>query len=289
MKDIFWIILFSFFCFNLLAQPFDKAPDTPRKTKRIIEWVRPNLEAKSVKGMVSTFDKNGHLIHYTTQEDSSIFNTHHILDNRGRVIETREGQGTNLFKTRYIYKADRKIKETSYRGKVNRSVSFYNKKGWVVEKKDYSKGLELGNAFRLKERILYEHNKRGQVTGEKIMTYNLPNSKDFNTRKKVYHYHSDFHFLIKSVEYDYDGTASTVEDYAYYRDGKVKSVVTNYLKDKTVSIKEFLYKKGKPWQVIFTERGLRHVEVYTDGRLIRLRSYNSNKLYRVVDYQYEYF
>ncbi|MFT5166426.1 MAG: hypothetical protein ACI8P3_001657 [Saprospiraceae bacterium] len=289
MKYLFSIAIFSLVCFSLSAQPFDKAPDSDKKIKSIIEWVRPNLDAKSVKTMVSTFDINGHLLSYTTQSDSSIYNTYHILDNKGRIVETREGQGADLFQTRYTYKPDLLIKETSFRGKVNRWVDFYDKKGSVAEKKNYAKGLELGNNFRLKERTIYEYNNRGQVIGEKIMSYDLPDSKAFNTRKKIYHYHSELHYLTKTVEYDYDGSVSRVEDYAYYTDRKIKSMITNSLKDEIVGTKEFLYKNGKIWQQISTERGVRHVEIYTDGRLIRLRSYNNDKVYRVVDYQYEYY
>jgi hypothetical protein len=288
MKYILSIVVYLS-CFNLAAQPFTKAPESKKKIKKIIEWVRPNLDSKSVKAMVSSFDFNGHLLSYTTQEDSSIFNTRHTLDKKGRILVTKEGEGSDLFTTRYTYKPDLVTKETTFRGKVNRSVDFYNKKGVLIERKDYAKGLELGNNFRLKERTLYDYNQRGQLAGEKIMTYDLPDSKQFNTRKKIYHYHSTHHYLIKTISYDYDGSPSMVEDYAYFPDRNVKSVITNYLKDELIGTKEFLYKNGKIWQKVSTEGGIRHVEVYIDGRLIRLRSYNNNKIYRVVDYQYEYY
>lgn len=296
IKKISLLSFILFLGFNLHAQPYDKAPETKKKVKRITEWVSPSLKAKSVKGMASSFDQNGHLLNYTSGGEPSILNTYNILNKKGVVLETREGKGIDLLLTRYTYKSDRTIKEWSFRGKLNREVVFFNKKKQKIEMKTYSKGLELGNKFQLKERVIYKYNTRKQLVSEKIMVYNMPNSKKFDTRKKTYHYHSSHRYLLKTIEYDFDGTVSIVEDYAYtdiklskapmY---KVKLIISNYLKDKTVATKEFLYKKGKIWQKITTERGIRHVEVFADGRLIRLRSYNNENIYRVVDYQYEYY
>lgn len=288
IRAIFFLV-FSLWAFSLPAQPYEKAPAAAKKVKMITEWVRPNLKTKSLKGMVSTFDRNGHLLTYTSPKDSSIFNTRRILNRKGQILESREGQGTDLFLTRYSYQSDRTIKESSFRGKDNRLIHFYNKKGSLIESKSYSRGLELGNAYQLRERIVYQYNKRAQRIGEKIMTYDLAKKNVFNTRKKIYHYDSRYGYLIKTVEYDYDGSPSVVNDYAYYPDKKVKSVITNYLKDQTIGTIEYLYKAGKLWQKISTDRGFRNVEIFTDGRLIRLRSYNNDRIYRVVDYEYAYY
>ncbi len=287
-------ILFPLF---LCAQPFDKAPATAKKIKNITEWIRPNLNATSVKGMVSAFDKNGNLLSYTGDFEHSIFNTYHILDKKGRIVETLEGKGVNRYKTRYFYKKNQKTVEKIFRGKMTRENYYYDKYNKITEFKSFSKGLELGKKFQVKERIIYKYNSRGQCISEKIMTYKMPNSKKFDTRKKIYYYHSSTRHLIKTIEYDYDGKPSVVADYAYFKSSSdtkgikapVKSIITNFLKDDQVSTEEFKYQKGKIWQKILTERGFRHVEVYTKGRLIRLRSYNNDKLFRVVDYQYGYY
>jgi len=274
---------------NVQGQPYEKAPESKKKIREIIEWIRPNLKAKSSQGMISTFNKKGHLMTYTSSDDSSIMNTYHLLDPQGRVLETREGKGTDLFLTRNTYKKDRTIKVTSFRGKDNRIISFLDKKGKIVEQKTYVRGLEIGKQYQLKERIIYQYNKKNQLTAEEVRTYKLPKSKSYAARKKTYHYHPDYRFLIKTVEYDYDKSVSVVEDYAYYPDRKLKSIISNFIKDDLVSTKEFLYKDGALWQRIAMERGIRHVEVFTGGRLIRLRSYNNDQIYRVVDYQYAYY
>ena len=289
MKKISLLLGFSIGCFGLLAQPFKEAPKTKKKIRQIIEWVRPNLDAQSTKSMVSTFDRNGHLLTYLSKDKISTLNTRKIMDKRGRLIEKREGEGIDQCLTRYTYKPGQKIEETSFKGKKERRIYFYNKNNKLLEKKTYARGLELGESYQLRERIVYQYNKSQQLIGEKIVSYDLIKSKKFNTRKNVYHYHPDYKHLIKVVFYDYDGSTRLVEDYGYYSDGKLRLIISNHLKDQTVATKEFLYKDGRIWQKISSDRGIRHVEVFVDGRLIRLRSYSSDKVYRVVDYQYEYY
>lgn len=274
---------------GLLAQPYDVAPRTKKKVHRIIEWISPSVNSKSTKGMVSTFDRKGNLTSYTSDDEYEVMNTTYLLDKKGRPTEVLEGKGSDRIQTKYTYQSDRTIKDERFRGKHNRIIHFYDKKGKLLERKSYSKGLELGNRFRLKEQVFYKYNSRDQLITESYRTYNMPKSKDFLSRKKSYYYHTQYRTLLKTVEYDYDNTASVIEDYAYNKDKTVKSIITSFVKDDTYATKEILYKKGKIWQRITTKQGIRHVEVFVDGRLIRLRSYNGDKIYRVVDYQYEYY
>lgn len=272
----------------LFAQPYEKAPRLPKSVHRITEWVRPSLKTKSVKGMVSEFDRKGNLLSYTSQ-DSTILNTRHILNAKGQVLERREGEGPNAILTRFSYQADRMIEESSFRGKQNRVIYFYNKKRQVVERKTYSRGLELGDAYLLRERILFQYNKSGQCINEQIRSYSLNRPNQYETRKKIYHYHSDKQHLQKVIYYDVDGSPSAVEDYAYYDDGKLKSLIRSFLKNQVIETEEYLYQNGKLWQRITNEMGSRHVEVFAKGRLVRLRSYHGDQLYRVVDYQYDFY
>lgn len=288
MEKIFLLFILSGLTFSLWSQPYDQAPKLSKKVMRITEWVSPNLNTKPVKGMVSHFDRHGNLLSYTGR-DSSILNTRHVLNSKGQILEKREGEGVNTIVSRFSYNPARTVCDMSFRGKQNRLIYFYDQKRKLVEQKMYSRGLELGKNYQLRERILFQYDKSGKLLSEKCIAYSLNRPREFETRKKIYHYHPEKKYLTKVINYDFDGSPSMMEDYVYYSDGKLKSMFRSYLKNQRLESIEYLYQDGKLWQRITSEMGSRHVEIFTKGRLIRLRSYHGEGLYRVVDYQYEYY
>ena len=194
--------------------------------------------------------------------------------------------------TLYAYKKELTVEEIKFRGKTYKTFFYTNKKNQVVEKKTYAKGLELGEAFLLKERIIYHYNKNDSLVGEKLFSYDLlinGKSKKYDTRKTLHFYNKSNGKRSKTLEYDVDGSIVCERYFEYDGLKRLTKNICHYKLENTFTSTEIKYKNGKIWQSIMERPGYKDVKIYVDGRLIRLRSYNEEKITRIVDYQYVYY
>ncbi len=277
----------------LPAQPFNKAPiASKKKVRQIIEWVRPDLKQNAEEGMCSEFDRKGNLLSYYDRREKPLKKTTFKYDKRGRLLEKTEKHDEYEWKAIYSYQRDRTVEEVKFRGKTTKTFFFKNKKGQLIEKKTFTKGLELGNAFLLKEQVFYNYSKRDSLKSEKILKFNLipgRQSKEYESRNVLHKYHPKTGLRAKTVEYDFDGSVLREVYFEYDPKKRLSKKLIHYKMEDIVHIDTHKYKNNKLWQSIAERPGYKDVNVYVDGRLIRLRSYNEDKLIRVVDYQYVYY
>src|SRR5690606_25824379 len=163
------------------------------------------------------------------------------------------------------------------RGKTNKLFYFENAKGRIIEKKIYTKGLDLGESFRLKERIVYHSDKLDSFSWETIYNY------DFLTngispvqqavRTIIQHYSGKTSKRSNTLEYEFDGSLITEILYEYDSQQRLTKALLRFKNDNSFLLTEILYKDGKIWQSISERPGYKDVKVYVNGRLIRLRSY----------------
>jgi hypothetical protein len=275
------------------AQPFVAAPKLPKyQIKEVIEWIRLDFEQKAKEGAVSNFDKNGNLVAYFEKQKLPLKQLSCKYDAQNRIIERTEQFDNDQMITLYAYKKNQVVEETKFRGKTYKTFFYTNKKRQLVEKKTYTKGLELGDDFLLKERILYHYNKNDSLSGEKIFRYDLlinGRSKKYETRKILHFYSPKTGKRSKTLEYDFDGSLINEKHYEYDSLKRLIKTLCHYKIENTISSTEIKYKNGKIWQSIIERPGYKDVKIYVDGRLIRLRSYNEEKIIRIVDYQYVYY
>ena len=275
------------------AQPFAEAPDLPKQNvKEIIEWIRLDFEQKSKEGAVCNFDKKGNLVAYYEKQNLPHKKLACKFDKKNRIIEKTEWFDTDQMTTYYAYKKNLKVEEVKFRGKTYKTFYYKNGKQQLVEKKTYTKGLELGNDFLLKERILYHYNKKDSLTGEKIFRYDLltnGKSKKYETRKIVHHYNEKTRTRSKSLDFDFDGSLISEKFYEYDGRNRLIKTTSHFKIENSITTTDIKYKNGKVWQSTTERPGYKDVKIYVDGRLIRLRSYNEEKIIRIVDYQYVYY
>ena len=275
---------------NIKAQLFTEAPKLPKhKVKQIIEWIRLDFDQKAKEGAVCNFDAKGNLTEYYNKQELPVKRMTCKYDAQNRMTEKTEWYDADQMTTFFAYKKDQVIEETIFRGKTVKTFYYKNTKNQLIEKKTYTKGLELGNEFLLKERILFHYNNKDSLTGEKIFNYDLLGKNKYETRKVIHHYSSKSGKRIKSMEYDFDGTLVIEHFYEYDKSNRLTKTISHYKIENTISSTELLYKNGKIWQAITESPGYKDVKIYVDGRLIRLRSYNEDKIIRIVDYQYVYY
>ncbi len=284
-----FLLFLGWICNSAIAQPFAHAPLTKQgKVKSITEWVRPNLKQKGQKGAISQFNPQGQLVAYALPVDTSLFNTTFQYDASGRLLEKQEGKGKDTRLTRYQYQKDKTIEYILFREKETRVLYFYDKKRRLLEKKTYQRGLELGPKYLPAERVLYQYNPRDSLQKEVIYAYDLPSGK-MSQRTNVYKYHPGHGRLIKKVENDFDGQARIITDYTYLTNGQLHRKHRYHRLDDALISTEYLYQNGVLWQEIQYDGAFRHVKIYVEGRLIRLRTYLDDEIYRVVDYQWNYY
>lgn len=286
------ILSFFFLAQSILAQPFAEAPKLPnQRVKQVVEWIRLDFDDKPMEGSISNFDKNGNLVEYYKKQELPFKKLSCKYDAQKRLIEKVEWFDSDQMNTFYAYKKNEVIEEIKFRGKTNKSFYFKNDKNQLIEKKTYVKGLELGNEFLLKERILYVYNKKDSLAGEKIFNYDLlgKGKNNYDTRKITHFYSSKTGKRHKTQEFDFDDALIIERYYEYDNQKRLTKTINHYKIEKTIDSTELLYKNGKIWQVITERPGYKDVKVYVDGRLIRLRSYNEDKIIRIVDYQYSFY
>lgn len=287
-------LFFTFLClcsFSSQAQPFAKAPKLKKKVAKIIEWVRSDFEKESVKGFTSEFDQQGRLVAFYDATTPVNERLTHEYDQKGRLLRSVEGDGVGRLVTKYIYGHQKKSVVETFRGKVYQTHYFYNKKGQAIEKKMYLKGGELGTDFLLKDRILYQY-KKDSLSSEVLHTYKLGGrnkGQRVSTRKTIYEYNAKTRKRTKRKEYDVDGSLRSESIYSYDEKGRTQFILHKYLLEQNKRSIEFKYKAGKIWQIIEQVDNKRFVRIFTDGRLIRLRTYFGNKIFSIVDYQYQYY
>ncbi len=295
MKQLLLTIIFLLHCIlGVMAQPFEKAPRVSgQKVKQIVEWIRLDFDQKAVEGSTSIFDRNGNLLEYFQKTNLPLKQLTCKYDNQGRIKEKTEWFDGHEMLTFFAYKKNQTIEETIFRGKTNKIFYFENAKGRLIEKKTYTKGLELGESFRLKERIVYHYNKLDSLSGETIYNYdflkNGGSQGQQEVRKIIHHYSGKTSKRSKTLEYDFDGSLITEILYEYDSQQRLTKALHRFKNDNSFLLTEILYKDGKIWQSITQRPGYKDVKVYVNGRLIRLRSYNENHIIRIVDYQYFYY
>ncbi len=278
---------------NLPAQALAKAPNVAKqKVKQIVEWVRFDVDQKAKEGAISEFDKNGNLIAYYNKQELPVKQLVNKYNPQNKLSERIEWFDNDHMITYYVYKKDLQIEEIKFRGKTHKTFFYKNEKNQLIEKKTYTKGLELGDEYQLQERIIYHYNKKDSLTGEKIFTYDLlksGQSKKYDTAKILHYYHPKSGKRSKSLEYDFDGSLINETFYEYDNLKRLVKSIRHYKIENTFESTEIKYKAGKIWQSIKQSPGYKNVKIYVDGRLIRLRSYNESHIIRIVDYQYFYY
>jgi len=272
----------------LQATPFVQAPQLGRPARKISEWMRVDQNAEVIKGGVSHFDRQGHLLSYYSDDYLDGEKIERKYDNRGRLVESKGGVGGNQRITEVFYKSGQKIEETTFKNKKYRTIH-YEKDGKLIESKYYVKGGELGNAYKLMERKVYNYNKQDSLFGVMQYIHPLKGKSAVQKRKTIHSYDRVHGKRKKTVVYDFDGTPSQTILYTYNTRKQLQLIEYIYHRDK-VSYQTYLkYKDGKLWQKITDQGYKKNVEVYKDGRLIRLRSYLNNSLFILVDYQYVFY
>jgi len=291
-KIIFITIYFFLGGSSIQAQPLMKAPQlSKQKVKQIVEWIRLGFDQKSKEGNISEFDKQGNLVAYYNKNELPRKQLFCKYISKNNMSEKAEWFDSDQMITLYAYKRNVKIEEIKFRGKTYKTFFYENDKHQLIEKKAYTKGLELGNEYLLKERILYNY-KKGRLTGEKIFNYNLlinGKSKKYDTSKILHYYKSKSGKRSKTLEYDFDGSLINEKIYEYDSKNRLIKTICHYKIENILTSMEIKYKNGKMWQEITQRPGYKDVKIYVDGRLIRLRSYNEEKIIRIVDYQYFYY
>ncbi len=294
MKSIFFFIFCGLFIGSKIqAQPLAKAPIlSKKKVKQIIEWIRLDLDEKAREGAISEFDNKGNLLACYSKKELPVKQLTSKYDVQNRLVEKVELFGNDPMTTYYAYKKGLQIEEIKFRGKTTKTFYYKNQNNQLVEKKVYTKGLELGSEFLLKERIIYHYNKKDSLTGEKIFSYDMlgkGKSKKYDASKILHYYNSKSGKRSKTLIYDFDGSLINEMYYEYDKQNRLTKTISHFKMENTIVSKEIKYKDGKIWQTIIERPGYKDVKIYIDGRLIRLRSYNEEKIIRIVDYQYFYY
>ncbi|MEM9824554.1 MAG: hypothetical protein AAF985_25935, partial [Bacteroidota bacterium] len=283
--------LIHFLAFSLGAQPFPSAPVLAKKVKKIIEWTRTDFEQTSQRGFTSEFDFNGNLRAYYHASQSPKEGLLQKFDAKGQLLTRVEGQSINRMEQKFDYGLDKISIVKTFRGKVAQSHQFFDQGGRLVEEKTYLKGGELGEQFILKDRTLY-HYQGDSLGGKTHYNYALKGKERgiaYQKRKTTYEYHPQLRHRTRKVEYDFDGQMLQDSEYLYDKKGRLKFLLEYFPRENNKRLVEYKYKAGKIWQIIDQIDQKKLVNVYYDGRLIRLRSYFSDQIFSIVDYQYIYY
>lgn len=285
------VVLFIFFllaCFpEAKTQPFAQAPKLGKPVKKIVEWVQTGKNKAAEKGGVSHFNRQGLLTSYE-QSGHAHYKQTFTYDKKGRLIKEKEGIDSTKIVSTYVYNPTTVVKEITYRGKTNREVDFY-KNGLLVEEKDYSKGMELGGKYNLRERKLYIYNDKDSLVGETHYIYPMNPNGTPMIRKVVHEYDPKTSKRIITREFDYDKKERIVNDFSYRKDGQPLLVSQRFKNDNTVRTIAYKYKGNELWQVIDTFVHRKSVSIYKDNRLIRRRIYMSDEVFSIIDYQYVFY
>ncbi|MEL6867162.1 MAG: hypothetical protein AAFP19_22245 [Bacteroidota bacterium] len=285
-----YLIISLLFVNAAQAQPFTQAPKLPKKVRQIIEWTRPNLSEKSTKYGTSTFDPAGHLLSYVFEQeapevaDSLIF----TYDTKGRLQKKVEQIGAFDLVSQYRYLPNQEILEQEFRGKSTKKVAYF-KNGKKVEEKTFVKGGELGDQYLLKDRVVYNYNKKDSLFGEMHYGYSLQSKAKTRKWKVIHQYDPQTSRKSKVIYYNEDGAIRMETWLQQNETGQPDTTLYRYVLDGSTRMVEYKYKAGQLWQIIDDMNYKKDVRIYDKGRLVRLRSYINDKLFHVVDYQYIYY
>ena len=290
--NIVSLVLLSFLCTSIAdAQPFERAPKTPRKVKQIVEWLMTDLEGKATKGSTSYFDEKGNLISYYHEDDSIEDRIVRRYDSKNRVVESKDGSGIESRTSTYTYQKDQITELTTYKTSAYKKIQYFNPKKQPLEEKTYVKGEGIGEQWVLKDRIVYTYNAKDSLKGEMYYSHlNLYGGKGTNKRKTLHFYDPTTKLKSKTIYYDFDHSVRIRTNYEYTKDRKISKITHHHMLDDTIHSKEFLYNKdGSIWQIISDSSEKKNVQIFQEGKLIRLRSYMSGNIFLVIDYQYNYY
>ena len=287
MKNLLIFALLLIGANSVDAQPYTKAPKLGEPLHQIIEWTRPDTKSDSKRGGTSVFNKKGYLSHFFINKDSTdlqLFN----YDTKGRLIEHIENSGDRQTQTLHVFKKGSEVREVKFRDRIEKTFTFY-KKGKKVESKTFVKGEELGGQLKLKDRVIYNYDRRDSLKGEMHYAYPLRAKRKPQKRKTLYYYDEQSGKCSAVVHYDFDGNLRLRIDYQYQKNGVLSRVDYLYPEDGPNHFVEYKYQSGQLWQVIEESSFRKYVRIYKQGRLIRSRSYQDDQLTQVIDYQYLFY
>ncbi len=273
------------------AQPFEHAPKTPRKVKKIVEWLKTDLEGKATKGSTSYFDESGNLLSYYHDDDTIDDRIVRRYDGQNRMIESKDGSGIESRTSTFSYQKDQITELTSYKTSTYKKIQFFSPKKKILEEKTYVKGEGIGEKWILKDRIIYTYTSKDSLKGEMYYSHlNLHGGKGANKRKTLHFYDPDTQLKSKTIYYDFDKSIRIRTTYDYTKKRKISKITHHHMLDDAIHTKEFLYRKdGSLWQIISNIGEKKNVQIFQEGKLIRLRSYMSGNIFLVIDYQYIYY
>jgi len=283
-----------FLPFFVNAQVFTKAPKSNKAIKSVIEWIRLDEKAETLKGFVHRFDKKGNYLSYENADsgDKGTF----VYDDKNRLIEKKEGVAGNHVKTNIIYKNDQTIKE-SFKSNIafNRdfkTVEYFDEKRKKIEEKVFVKGDKIGEEYILMQRTVYNYNAQDSLFGEMEYQYIDNNWKKMKIqkRKTIHYYDEETNKRNKTVYYNFDDSVRTRSEFKYTEDGQYKNIYHTNVADGTTKIIDYIYKDGKLWQEKMNIGNYKsYIDIYKDGLKVRSRSYLGKKIVEITDYQYIYF
>ena len=113
--------------------------------------------------------------------------------------------------------------------------------------------------------------------------------KKYLKRKVLHYYDTPQKKRSQTKEDDFDGSIRLIKKYSYDSNGRPQRIIINFPKNGQKKVLEYKYKNGKIWQEIEEIDNNKTVKIYIDGRLIRIRTYQDDKIFNIVDYQYVYY
>ena len=255
-----------------------------KKIKQIVGWGKYTQDQKQAqKFFVKQFNRRGNL---KREQDFRLYidNTYtYNKNNQLLKLEGYEGETSFIIRYKYGKSVTTKQLETAS-GKKSNTHTYYNKKRKVIEKKMYE-------GQKLYKRIVYNYNRRDSLIGEMHYIYT---GKQRKSHKVIYTYDSKTQKRLRRNEYDSNQKIIEKTVYQYNKQGdltKVSQVFPQRKRSDYNTTTTYLYKQGKLWQVVSKGKNNQYEsrKIYKNGKLIRTRKYENDKLIELVDYQYTYY
>jgi len=272
------------------AQSFSEAPNVAngKPISKIVEWVDEGDNNKAEKGLTYLFDEKGKLLYFENGDKKHM--AIWAYDEKDRLETVVETEGELTTKQSITYRKKSREVLLSYRTRDYKTIDFFDAKNRKVESKVYIRGEDVGPKWVIKDRKVYNYDSRDSLFGEMYYSYQMKGGGPKVLKRKTIHtFAGADHRKVKSVFYDFDQTERIVTDYIYDSKGVLQSISEKDMEEEELTITDFKYKNGKPWQEIKTVGNFKSVKIYKDDLLIRTRNYLDGKILNVIDYQYFYF
>lgn len=255
-----------------------------KKIKQLIGWGKYSKKAKEAqKFFAYDYDSKGKLLR--KQDFRLYIDNTYFYDNKGRLNKIEGYEGETSFTTTYVY--GKKVTTEVMKlpdDQIHKTHTYFNNKGNKIEEKRYEAG-------KLAKRVVYNYNKQDSIIGEMHYLYSGKKRKSY---KVIYTYDRKTHLRTNKNEYDAYKKIVEKETYTYNNAGqllKVSKIFPQRKDNDYNAIVEYKYQNGQIWQVIDQTHNKQYksVKVYKEGKLIRKRRYENDKLIELIDYQYIYF